>query len=103
MLLRLLRRLMLTVLLRLPAFLRRRRLLYMLLRRCRLLGSRTCLLRRCVLLRRMLLAAAFFLTIVLAFMPLRENNTHELAAKQQGSGRNSQFRSFHKSPVAITG
>jgi hypothetical protein len=59
---------LLTALLRLPMFLRRRRWLNMLLRRSRLLGSRAFLLRG-----RMLLAAAFFLAIVFPFATLREN------------------------------
>ena len=60
--------LLLNALLRLPAFLRRRRLLNTLLRRSRLLRSSASLLPR-----RMLLAPAFILTIILAFVPLREN------------------------------
>ena len=72
------RRLLLNALLRLPAFLRRRRLLLRggllntLLRGSRLLRSWASLLSR-----RMLLAPAFILTIVLAFVPLRKNCTHE--------------------------
>jgi hypothetical protein len=65
-------RLLLNALLRLPTFLRRRRLLNLLVWRSRLLRSRTSLLPGS-----MLLAPAFILAIVPAFVPLRENCTHE--------------------------